>query len=144
MDCTSPPQPANLGISRAFTQEEYDETIAKIESGEFKPEFKAPEFKGPKFNPDEKDGEKKFRGNFGEKPEMTEEQKTEMIEKKKEFLNKMLEEGKITEEEYNKQLENIENGDFHMMGGRHRKGMHMGKGRGMGMHKFRPAEEKAE
>ncbi len=29
MICTSPPQPANLGISRAFTQEEYD-ALAKI------------------------------------------------------------------------------------------------------------------
>ena len=45
-------------------------------------------------------------------PKLTEEQKAEMQTKAIEDLNKQLEEGKITQEEYNDLLTKIENGDF--------------------------------
>ena len=46
------------------------------------------------------------------KPELTEEEKAERAEKAKEKLAEKLEEGKITQEEYDAELEKIESGDF--------------------------------
>lgn len=114
-----------------ITEEEYNKIIGEIESGEFRPGFK-PEFE----NNDE------FKKPREEKKELTEEQKAQMLEKKKEFLEKIFQEGKITEEEYNKQIENIENGNFEMrMGPPRGRGMHWGKGRGHRIHKKHFEEE---
>ena len=76
-----------------ITQEEYDAQLAKIENGEFTPGFG----KGPQ----------KF-----ERPEMTEEQKAEFKTKAKENLKARLDEGKITQEQYDDQLAKIESGEF--------------------------------
>ena len=76
-----------------ITQEEYDEALAKIESGDFKP--------------DRKGGKDK-----AEKPELTEEEKAARVEKAKAKLAEKLAEGKITQEEYDEALAKIESGDF--------------------------------
>ena len=119
-----------------ITQEEYDEQLAKIESGEFNPGFG----RGP------------GKGNFGkgpgnfERPEMTEEQKAEMKAKVKENLKARLDEGKITQEEYDEQLAKIENGEFTPGFGRGPGRGNFGKGPGNferpGHGKDKTAEEK--
>ena len=76
-----------------ITQEEYDAELEKIESGNF--------------------GHGRKGGRDGaKKPELTEEEKAERAEKAKEKLAEKLEEGKITQEEYDAELEKIESGDF--------------------------------
>jgi uncharacterized membrane protein len=73
-----------------ITQEQYDEKLAAIESGEWRGGFgKFPE---------------------GERPELTEEQKAEAKAKEQERLDKMLAEGKITQEQYDEKLSAIESG----------------------------------
>ncbi len=76
-----------------ITQEEYDEKLAKIEAGDFKPDFKGGRDKA-------------------DKPELTEEEKAARAEKAKAKLAEKLAEGKITQEEYDEALAKIESGDF--------------------------------
>ncbi len=73
-----------------ITQEEYDKQLEAIENGKF-----APLGKGKR-----------------EIPERADEQKAEMTEKLKNELLEKLEKGEITQEEYDKQLEAIENGTY--------------------------------
>ena len=91
-----------------ITQEKYDEQLKKIESGEFAPGFG----RGGNFNK----GEAPDKNRSFEKKEMTEEEKAQMKEKAianaKERLAKQLEEGKITQAEYDEQLKKIESGEF--------------------------------
>jgi hypothetical protein len=49
-------------------------------------------------------------------PEMTEEQKAQMTERIKANLSAMLEEGKITKEEYEEKISAVEKGDFRGLG----------------------------
>ncbi len=108
--------------SGKITQEEYDASIQKIENGEFAPVGfgKGPSMgmgrgKGPMMGakPGNGFGRMNGKGNFkadAPKQELTEEQKAEMKEKSKTRLKEMLDAGKITQEEYDAELENIENG----------------------------------
>ena len=78
-----------------ITQEEYDEQLKAAEEGKF-------------FG---------FGGRMGkrempEKPEMTDEQKAEMLEKHKEMLKDRLDKGDITQEEYDEQLKMAEEGTY--------------------------------
>lgn len=85
-----------------ITQEQYDSLTQRIEKG-------APrKMGGGRFG---KEGLGKGHGNF-KKIEMTEEQKAEFKTKAKENLKARLDEGKITQEEYDAQLAKIENGEF--------------------------------
>ena len=94
-----------------ITKEQYDEKLSQIESGEF--EFAR---------------HKKGRGKgFGHCKELTEEQKATMQEKAKEALAKQLEEGKITKEQYDEKLSQIESGEFEFPP--HKKGRGSGFGR---------------
>jgi len=79
-----------------ITEEQYNEALAKIEDGDF--HFGRMHGKRP--NPE----------NMTEKPELSEEEKSEMQEKFKSELASKLENGEITEEQYNEILENIESG----------------------------------
>ena len=90
-----------------ITQEEYDEYIAKLDSGEFPVGIRG-------------------RGNgFGgmEKPEaseLTEEQKAEMMTKMQEKISTLLAKGEITQEQYDDYLAKINSGElpFKGMGGK--------------------------
>ena len=82
-----------------ITQEEYDKKAEDIESGKF-----APLSRGKR-----------------EIPELTDEQKAEMKEKFKSELLEKLENGEITQEEYDESISAIENGTYkpkHAPGGR--------------------------
>ena len=83
--------------SGEITQEEYDERIAAIESGDFKPMGR---------------GFGKMKGQPSEKPELTDEQKTQMLEDMKAKLAEKLEAGEITQEQYDERIAAIESGDF--------------------------------
>ena len=83
-----------------ITQEQYDEKIAAIESGDFKPMGR---------------GFDKMNGQPSEKPELTEEEKVQMLEDMKAKLAEKLEEGKITQEQYDERIAAIESGDFKPM-----------------------------
>ena len=72
-----------------ITQEKYDEAIAAIESGDYK------------FG---------RKGMNREKPEMTEEEKAERLEKIKSCLAAKLEAGEITQEKYDEAIAAIESG----------------------------------
>ncbi|MGO1580165.1 MAG: hypothetical protein ACTHWZ_01980 [Peptoniphilaceae bacterium] len=87
-----------------ITQEEYDQAISDIAEG------KRPMFLG--------------RGGFGnmERPELTEEQKAEMEENMKERLAEQLEDGNITQEEYDQAISDIAEGKRPMFSGRGRGG----------------------
>ena len=50
--------------------------------------------------------------HFSQSREITEEQKAEMIARHQEMLGKQLEEGKITQEQFNEMTTNLENGEF--------------------------------
>ena len=100
-----------------ITQAQYDERLAEIENGNFRFGRGYGFGKGRGFG---------HKGNF-QKKELTEEQKTQMKEKAKAELAKQLEEGKITQAQYDEKLSEIENGNF-----RFGRGYGFGKGRGRG------------
>ncbi|NCC87007.1 MAG: hypothetical protein EOM05_03940 [Clostridia bacterium] len=81
----------------SITQEQYDKAIANIADG------KKPEILGK--------GDK-------ERPELTDEQKAEMIDKMKETLAQKLEDGSITQEQYDKAIANIADGKRPMILGK--------------------------
>ena len=91
-----------------ITQEEYDAQIAKIESVKTGPGFGFGRYRANGFGRGNNFEKKR---NF-EKKELTEEEKAQLQNKHKEKLAKMLEEGKITQEQYDEQLKKIENGEF--------------------------------
>ncbi len=119
-----------------ITQEEYDTMLTAIENGEFRFGGKRPGRK-PMGKPGSDVSFKKDSEAYEKPPvpELTEEQKAEMKEKAIEKLNKELENGKITQEEYENVLEAIENGEF-ASGFRGKKGGPRGH--------FKPDREKFE
>ena len=125
-------QLASLLEEGKITQEQYDEQLAKLESGEMPVPLFGNMGNGKGF------GFGNFGKNFGSKefeapeiPEMTEEQKAEMLEKAKEQLASLLEEGKITQEQYDEQLAKLESDEMPvpLFG-------NMGNGKGFGFGNF--------
>ncbi len=86
--------------SGELTQEQYDEIIAKIDSGDLRG------FGG------------KRHGIMGERPELTEEQKAEMAENAKTKLDEKLASGELTQEQYDEIIAKIESGDLRGFGGK--------------------------
>lgn len=91
-----------------ITQEQYDEMITNLENDEF------PLMKG------------RNRGFGFHMMELSEEQKLEMIEQIKERLATELANNQITQEQYDKMIASLENGEFPVMKGRG----HPAEGRG--------------
>ena len=90
-----------------ITQEQYDERIAAIENTELPPRgMERPGFKG-EYERDRANarGEMRHPMREGERPEPTDEQKAERDVKMKEHLSQALEEGKITQEQYDAMIE---------------------------------------
>lgn len=92
-----------------ITQDQYDQAMSDIAEG------KAPEMPG--------------RDESGEKnrPEMTEEQKSEMLSKMKEKIAQLLADGKITQEQYDQALNDITEGKIPEISGMGRGGFHGNK-----------------
>ena len=109
--------------SGELTQEQYDEMLAKIESGDLRG-FGGKRHGGPEgFMPEE-----------FPKPELTDEQKTELTEKAKAALDEKLASGELTQEQYDEMLAKIESGDLRGLGGKRRggtlrRGSRLGHGR---------------
>ncbi len=72
--------------------------------------------KMPEFNGKPNETFKENRENF-KRHEMSEEQKEKMMENHKNMLKKQLEEGKLTDDEYNEAISNLENGKMPFMRG---------------------------
>lgn len=85
--------------SGKITQEQYDQMLAKRQSGTFGPQFGNRESTKPQWN-------------RGEKKELTEEEKAARIEEQKAALAAKLAEGKLTQEQYDNMLAKIQAGDF--------------------------------
>ena len=83
-----------------ITQEDYDERLAAIESGEF-----------PMSGRRSRD-----RGEGRERPELTEEQKAERIAQMKEKLEQRLADGSITQEEFDEKTAALESGEYPFSG----------------------------
>ena len=79
-----------------ITQDQYDESIADIEAGNFPAGGR--------------------HGDGEERPEMTDEQKAERLTEMKEKLAEELAEGKITQDQYDEMISNMENGTMPMRG----------------------------
>lgn len=120
-----------------ITQEEYDEKLAEIETGNFK------------YGRKNGKGQKK---ETPEKVEVTDEEKAAKIEERKADLAAKLEAGEITQEEYDEKLAKIESGDFkpEFKGkkdaneGKANKDMKCGKGKAPKMNKATDTEDTAE
>lgn len=107
-----------------ITEEQYNEQLKKIESGEF--EFGKGMKRGAR-QPMKNGETENTQAKKAERKELTEEEKAARKAKMQEMLAKKLEEGKITQEQYDEQLAKIESGDFRFGNGR---GNGFGKGRG--------------
>jgi len=94
-----------------ITQEQYDQAMSDIAEG------KAPEMPG---RDKDESGEKN-------RPEMTEEQKSEMLSKMKEKIAQLLADGKITQEQYDQALNDITEGKIPEISGMGRGGFHGNK-----------------
>lgn len=94
-----------------ITQEQYDQAMSDIAEG------KAPEMPG---RDKDESGEKN-------RPEMTEEQKSEMLSKMKEKIAQLLADGKITQEQYDLALNDITEGKIPEISGMGRGGFHGNK-----------------
>ena len=86
-----------------ITQEEYDERIAAIESGEFP--VSGRRSRGS--------GEGRVRG---ERTELTEEQKAERIAQMREKLDQRLADGSITQEQYDEKTAALDSGEYPISG----------------------------
>lgn len=89
--------------SGKISQEDYDEALSSIEAGEFMP---------PKGDGRDKKGEKPELGEKPERPELSDEEKAAMLEKHEKMLSEMLDAGKISQEEYDKAVSDIESGNL--------------------------------
>jgi len=94
-----------------ITQDQYDQAMSDIAEG------KAPEMPG---RDKDESGEKN-------RPEMTEEQKSEMLSKMKEKIAQLLADGKITQEQYDQALNDITEGKIPEISGMGRGGFHGNK-----------------
>ena len=81
----------------SITQEEYDEYMAAIESGEY---------------PARGGGKGKSKDRDSERTPLTEEQIAERIDKMRDKLAQDLADGKITQEQYDEKIEALDNGEF--------------------------------
>ena len=86
-----------------ITQEEYDERIAAIESGDFQMSGRRSRDRG----------EGRVRG---ERAELTEEQKAERIAQMREKLEQRLADGSITQEEFDEKNAALDSGEFPLSG----------------------------
>ena len=112
--------------SGELTQEQYDEIIAKVESGDLRG------FGGKRHGFMGELPEDAVKAERVQKPELTEEQKAEMVENAKAKLDEKLASGELTQEQYDEIIAKIESGDLRGFGGkRHGFGFKgCGKGRG--------------
>ena len=110
--------------SGELTQEQYDEILAKIESGDLRG------FGGKRHGlypkPDAELPEGAVKAEKVQKPELTDEQKAELTENAKATLDEKLASGELTQEQYDEILAKIESGDLRGFGGK-RHGMAPGR-----------------
>ncbi len=106
--------------SGELTQEQYDEIAAKIESGDLRG------FGGKRhgFRPDAQLPEGAVKAEKVEKPQLTDEQKAEMLEKAKAAIDEKLASGELTQEQYDEIAAKIESGDLRGFGGKRHGGCH--------------------
>ncbi len=105
---------AQLLSDGKITQEQYDQAISDLAEG------KMPE----------KPGRDKDESGEKNRPELTEEQKSEMLSKIKEKLPQLLADGKITQEQYDQALNDIAEGKMPEIPGIGRGGFHGNKTEG--------------